>query len=92
MGSTKRLGDVDPFDWIRDTREDILVERVLKATSPRIGTDSKMAAEVAQPFVHTQTEKPVEVTIAIKNVKGERVITVEVFKEGSPPAKINLKA
>ena len=91
MGSSKRLGDVDPFAWIRDTREDILVERVLKATSPRIGTDSKMAVE-AKPFVHTQTDKPVEVTIAIKNVQGERVITVEVFKEGSPPAKINLKA
>lgn len=82
---------MDPFEWIRDTREDILVERVLKATSPRIGTDSKMAAE-AKPFIHTQTDKPVEITIAIKNVKGERVITVEVFKEGSPPAKINLKA
>jgi hypothetical protein len=91
MGSSKRLGDVDPFTWIRDTREDILVERVLKATSPRIGTDSKMAVE-AEPFVHTQTEKQVEVTIAIKHVQGERVITVEIFKEGSPPAKINLKA
>ena len=91
MGSSKRLGDVDPFAWIRDTREDILVERVLKATSPRIGTDSKMAVE-AEPFVQTQTDKPVEVTIAIKYVQGERVITVEVLKEGSPPAKINLKA
>jgi hypothetical protein len=91
MASSKRLGDVDPFDWIRDTREDILVERVLKATSPRIGTDSKMAVK-AEPYVHVQTEKPVEVTIAIKYVQGERVITVEVFKEGSPPAKINLKA
>lgn len=91
MGSSKRLGDVDPFDWIRDTREDILVERVLKATSPRIGTDSKMVVE-AEPFVQTGTDKPVEITIAIKHVKGERVITVEVLKEGSPPAKINLKA
>jgi hypothetical protein len=91
MGSSKRLGDVDPFDWIRDTRDDILVERVLKATSPRIGTDSKMSVEAA-PFVHSSSDKPVEITIAIKNVKGERVITVEVFKEGSPPAKINLKA
>lgn len=91
MGASKRLGDVDPFSWIRDTREDILVERVLKATSPRIGTDSKMAAGV-EPFIQTEAEKPVEVTIAIRNVRGERVITVEVFKEGSPPAKINLKA
>ncbi|MGD9346062.1 MAG: hypothetical protein PVH84_09390 [Candidatus Aminicenantes bacterium] len=91
MGASKRLGDVDPFDWIRDTREDILVERVLKATSPRIGTDSKMAV-ACESYVRTQTDKPVEITIAIKNVQGERVITVEVFKEGSPPAKINLKA
>jgi len=91
MGASKRLGDVDPFDWIRDTREDILVERVLKATSPRIGTDSKMAI-TSEPYVQAQTDKPVEVTIAIRNVQGERVITVEVFKEGSPPAKINLKA
>jgi hypothetical protein len=91
MGSSKRLGDVDPFAWIRDTREDILVERALKATSSRIGTDSKMAATGA-PFMQTQTEMPVEVTISIKNIQGERVITVEVFKEGSPPAKINLKA
>ncbi len=90
MGASKRLGDVDPFTWIRDTREDILVERVLNATSPRIGSDSKMAV-TGGPFMQTQTEKPVEVTIEIKNVKGERVITVEVFKEGSPPAKINLK-
>jgi hypothetical protein len=91
MGASKRLGDVDPFAWIRDTREDILVERVLKATSPRIGTDSKMAVE-AEPFVHTPTDQPVEVTIAIKHIQGERIITVEVIKEGSPPAKINLKA
>jgi hypothetical protein len=91
MGSSKRLGDVDPFDWIRDTREDILVERALKVTSPRIGTDSKMAI-TGEPFVQTQTEKPVEVTISIRHVQGERVITVEVLKEGSPPAKINLKA
>lgn len=91
MGASKRLGDVDPFTWIRDTREDILVERVLKATSPRIGTDSKMAM-AGEPFIQTQTDKPVEITIAIKNVQGERVITVEIFKEGSPPAKINLKA
>ncbi|MGD8539672.1 MAG: hypothetical protein PVI66_13235 [Candidatus Aminicenantes bacterium] len=91
MGTSKRLGDVDPFAWIRDTREDILVERVLKATSPRIGSDSKMAVE-AEPFIHTHTDKPVEVTIAIKYIQGERVITVEVMKEGSPPAKINLKA
>ncbi len=91
MGASKRLGDVDPFTWIRDTREDILVERVLKATSPRIGTDSKMAM-AGEPFMQTQTDKPVEITIAIKNVQGERVITVEIFKEGSPPAKINLKA
>lgn len=91
MGTSKRLGDVDPFAWIRDTREDILVERVLNATSPRIGTDSKMAI-ANEPFVQTQTDKPVEVTIAIRNVQGERVITVEILKEGSPPAKINLKA
>jgi hypothetical protein len=91
MGSSKRLGDVDPFSWIRDTREDILVERALKATSSRIGTDSKMSVS-SEPFVHTYTEMPVEITIAIKNVQGERVITVEVLKEGSPPAKINLKA
>lgn len=91
MGASKRLGDVDPFTWIRDTREDILVERVLKATSPRIGTDSKMAME-GEPFMQTQTDMPVEITITIKNVQGERVITVEIFKEGSPPAKINLKA
>jgi len=91
MGASKRLGDVDPFTWIRDTREDILVERVLKATSPRIGTDSKMAM-AGEPFIQTQTDKPVEITIAIRNVQGERVITVEIFKEGSPPAKINLKA
>ena len=91
MGASKRLGDVDPFTWIRDTREDILVERVLKATSPRIGTDSKMAM-AGEPFMQTQTDKPVEITIAIRNVQGERVITVEIFKEGSPPAKINLKA
>ncbi|MGB6340605.1 MAG: hypothetical protein WBF32_12610 [Candidatus Aminicenantaceae bacterium] len=90
MAAQKRLGDVDPFTWIRDTREDILVERVLKANSPRIGTDSKMAM-ASEPFVQTQTDKPVEITIAIKNVQGERVITVEIFKEGSPPAKINLK-
>jgi hypothetical protein len=91
MGSSKRLGDVDPFAWIRDTREDILVERVLNATSTRIGTDSKMAV-TGEPFIHTQSDKPVEVTISIKNVQGERVITVEIFKEGSAPAKINLKA
>ena len=91
MGASKRLGDVDPFTWIRDTREDILVERVLKATSPRIGTDSKMAM-AGEPFIQTQTDKPVEITIAIRNVQGERVITVEIFQEGSPPAKINLKA
>ena len=91
MGASKRLGDVDPFTWIRDTREDILVERVLKATSPRIGTDSKMAM-AGEPFVQTQTDKPVEITIAIRNVQGERIITVEIFQEGSPPAKINLKA
>jgi hypothetical protein len=91
MAAQKRLGDVDPFTWIRDTREDILVERVLKATSPRIGTDSKMAM-AGEPFVQTLADKPVEITIAIKNVQGERVITVEIFKEGSPPAKINLKA
>ena len=91
MGTSRRLGDVDPFEWIRDTREDILVERVLKATSPRIGTDSKIAV-ASEPFVQVQTEKAVEVTIAIRNVQGERVITIEVFKEGSPPAKINLKA
>jgi hypothetical protein len=91
MGASKRLGDVDPFDWIRDTREDIMVERVLKATSTRIGTDSKMAV-TGEPFVQTRTEKPVEITIAIRNVQGERVITVEIIREGSPPAKINLKA
>ena len=91
MGASKRLGDVDPFTWIRDTREDILVERVLKATSPRIGTDSKMAM-AGEPFIQTQTDKPVEITIAIRNVQGERIITVEIFQEGSPPAKINLKA
>jgi len=91
MGASKRLGDVDPFTWIRDTREDILVERVLKATSPRIGTDSKMAM-AGEPFMQTQTDKPVEITIAIRNVQGERIITVEIFQEGSPPAKINLKA
>jgi hypothetical protein len=90
MCASKRLGDLDPFTWIRDTRDDILVERVLNATSTRIGTDSKMAVK-GEPFVQTQSEKPVEVTIAIRNVQGERVITVEVFKEGSPPAKINLK-
>ncbi len=90
MCASKRLGDLDPFSWIRDTREDILVERVLNATSSRIGTDSKMAA-TGEPFVQTQADKPVEITIAINYVQGERVITVEIFKEGSPPAKINLK-
>lgn len=90
MCASKRLGDLDPFTWIRDTREEILVERVLNATSSRIGTDSKMAV-TGEPFVQTQTDKPVEITIAINYVQGERVITVEIFKEGSPPAKINLK-
>jgi hypothetical protein len=90
MCASKRLGDLDPFTWIRDTREDILVERVLNATSSRIGTDSKMAV-TGEPFVQTQTAKPVEITIAINYVQGERVITVEIFKKGNPPAKINLK-
>lgn len=90
MCASKRLGDLDPFTWIRDTREDILVERVLNATSSRIGTDSKMAV-TGEPFVQTQTDKPVEITIAINYIQGERVITVEISKEGSPPAKINLK-
>lgn len=90
MCASKRLGDLDPFTWIRDTREDILVERVLNATSSRIGTDSKMAV-TGEPFVQTQTDKPVEITIAINYIQGERVITVEISKEGSPSAKINLK-
>lgn len=90
MCASKRLGDLDPFTWIRDTREEILVERVLNATSSRIGTDSKMAV-TGEPFVQTQTDKPVEITIAINYVQGERVIIVEICKEGSPPAKINLK-
>lgn len=90
MCASKRLGDLDPFSWIRDTREDILVERALNVTSSRIGTDSKMAA-TGEPFVQTQADKPVEITIAINYVQGERVITVEIFKEGSPPAKINFK-
>ena len=91
MDSSKRLGDVDPFAWIRDTREDVLVERALKATSSRIGTDSRMAVTDV-PFVQTQTEKPVEITISIKHVQDERIITVEISEEGNPPAKINLKA
>ncbi len=90
MCASKRLGDLDPFTWIRDTRDDILVERVLKATSPRIGTDSKRAV-TGEPFVQTQAEKPVEVTVAIRTVQGEKVISVEINKEGSPPTKINLK-
>lgn len=90
MCAAKRLGDLDPFTWIRDTRDDILVERVLKATSPRIGTDSKMAA-AGEPFMQTQSEKPVEVTVAMRTIQGEKVISVEIKKEGSPPIKINLK-
>jgi len=87
----RRLGDLDPFTWIRDTRDDILVEKALTATSSRIGTDSKM--EIApQSLIHTRSELPVEVTVSFKEVKGERIITVEVSKEGHPPAKINLKA
>ena len=88
---TRRLGDLDPFTWIRDTRDDILVEKALTATSPRIGTDSKMDFD-PQPLIHTRSELPVEVTVSFREIKGQRVITVEVSKEGHPPAKINLKA
>ena len=88
---TRRLGDLDPFTWIRDTRDDILVEKALTATSPRIGTDSKMDID-PQPLIHTRSELPVEVTVSFREIKGQRVITVEVSKEGHPPAKINLKA
>jgi hypothetical protein len=87
----RRLGDLDPFTWIRDTRDDILVEKALTATSPRIGTDSKMDID-PQPLIHTRSELPVEVTVSFREIKGQRVITVEVKKEGHPPAKINLKA
>ena len=87
----RRLGDLDPFTWIRDTRDDIMVEKALCATSPRIGTDSKMEID-PQPLIHTQSSLPVEVTVSFREVKGERIITVEVRKEGHPPAKINLKA
>jgi len=87
----RRLGDLDPFTWIRDTRDDILVEKALCATSPRIGTDSKMEVD-PQPLVHTRSALPVEVTVSFREVMGERIITVEVRKEGHPPAKINLKA
>ena len=88
---TRRLGDLDPFTWIRDTRDDILVEKALTATSPRIGTDSKMDID-PQPLLHTRSELPVEVTVSFREIKGQRVITIEVSKEGHPPAKINLKA
>ena len=88
---TRRLGDLDPFTWIRDTRDDILVEKALTATSPRIGTDSKMDID-PQPIIHTMSELPVEVTVSFKEIKGQRVITIEVNKEGHPPAKVNLKA
>ena len=87
----RRLGDLDPFTWIRDTRDDILVEKALCATSPRIGTDSKMEID-SKPLIHTRSGLPVEVTVSFREVKGERIITVEVSKEGHPPAKINLKA
>ena len=87
----RRLGDLDPFTWIRDTRDDTLVEKALCATSSRIGTDSKMDID-PQPLIHTRSELPVEVTVSFREVKGERIITVEVRKEGHPPAKINLKA
>jgi hypothetical protein len=90
MGA-RRLGDLDPFTWIRDTRDDILVEKALTATSPRIGTDSKMDIH-AEPLIHTRSELPVEVTVSFGEIKGQRIITVEVNKEGHPPAKINLKA
>ena len=88
---TRRLGDLDPFTWIRDTRDDILVEKALTATSPRIGTDSKMDFD-PQPLIHTRSELPVEVTVSFREIKGQRVITVEVSKEGHPPAMIYLKA
>jgi len=87
----RRLGDLDPFTWIRDTRDDIFVEKALCATSPRIGTDSKMEIN-PQPLIQTQSALPVEVTISFTEVNGERIISVEVSKEGHPPAKINLKA
>ncbi|MBN1224368.1 MAG: hypothetical protein JXB23_14065 [Candidatus Aminicenantes bacterium] len=90
MCAARRLGDLDPFTWIRDTREDILVEKVLCATTPRIGTDSKMATPL-QPVLPTNIEKPVEITISFREVKGESMITVEISKEGNPPTKINLK-
>jgi hypothetical protein len=88
---TRRLGDLDPFTWIRDTRDDILVEKALTATSPRIGTDSKMDID-PQPLINTRSELPAEVTVSFREIKGQRVITVEVNKVGYPPAKINLKA
>lgn len=87
----RRLGDLDPFTWIRDTRDDILVEKALTATSPRIGTDSRMDID-PQPLVHTRSELPVEVTVSFREIKSQRIITIEVNKEGHPPAKINLKA
>ena len=90
MCAARRLGDLDPFTWIRDTREDILVEKALRATTPRIGTDSKMEPPL-HSVLQAKAEKPVEITVSFKEVKGEKIISVEISKEGNPPAKINLK-
>jgi len=90
MSTARRLGDLDPFSWIRDTRENILGENALRATTSRIGTDSKMAPPF-QPFLQAKSEKPVEITISLQEINGERIISVELAREGNPPAKLNFK-
>ena len=89
MSNKRRLGNQDPFSWVRDTRE---------VTSMPVPPPRKIAvAKYAKPVpseksvLQTKNGKPVEVMVAIKERKGERIISVEISEEGKQPTKISFK-
>ena len=89
MSNKRRLGNQDPFSWVRDTRE----VTSLPISPPRKIADTKYAKPlpVEKSVINTKNGKPVEVMVAIKEWNGERIISVEITEEGKQPAKISFK-
>lgn len=89
MNNKRRLGNQDPFSWVRDTRE----VTNIPLSPPRKIAETKYTQAYApeKSVIQSKNGKPVEVMVAIKEKNGERIISVKIIEEGKQPAVISFK-
>lgn len=89
MNTKKRLGNQNPFSWVRDTRE----VTSIPISPPRKIADAKYAKPlpIDKSVIQTKKCKPVEVMVGITERNGERIISVEITEEGKQPTRISFK-